>query len=393
MKTARPRIVEYLNTWRTADGKSVSQKRWKISGLYIDGQRTRKFFQTKKEAEAWLHQKLAQKDREGWEGLKISDDLRIMASNCSKDLEPYGMSLRDAVNDFIQRQKAIHKSIDLEPLFTEFISSKQKDGLRPKSIADLRNRVARFVGDFSKRNAAEIHSREIDDWLRKIPGSGLNRNNTRRCLGSFFEYAKGRGYCESNPVEKTSKAKQSIGIPRIFTSAESHALLKAAQSCAPEWLPTLAIGLFAGLRPNEIERLDWKEIDLQQNIIMVTADKSKTATRRVVKIENNLHQWLSLSLLKKGSVHPSNARKAREACMEVAKIKEWSQDVLRHTYASHHIAHFKDPIRLALEMGHSNQTMIHKHYKALVTPQEGENYWHLKPKLRNSLKRNPAGFL
>ncbi len=379
MKTARPRIVEYLNTWRTADGKSVSQKRWKISGLYIDGQRTRKFFQTKKEAEAWLHQKLAQKDREGWEGLKISDDLRIMASNCSKDLEPYGVSLREAVNDFIQRQKAIHKSIDLEPLFTEFISSKQKDGLRPKSIADLRNRVARFVGDFGKRNTAEIHSREIDDWLRKIPGSGLNRNNTRRCLGTFFEYAKGRGYCESNPVEKTSKAKHTSGVTKIFTENQASSLLNASRKLHPQLVASLSIGLFAGLRPNEIERLEWKDIDLERRIIVVSAEKSKTATRRITKIESNLYEWLLICPDRKGKIHPVNPRKAREDCMKIAKITEWPADVLRHSYASHHMAHFRDPARLALEMGHTSQVMIHRHYKALVTPQEGEKYWQISP--------------
>lgn len=379
MRIAQPRIIAYDNKWMTAEGKSVVEKRWKVDGLYIEGKRVRRFFTLKKEAEAWLEQKLTQKDREGWDGLKVSEDLRIMAARCAKDLDPYEASIRDATDFYIQHQNSIRRSISIEKLLEEFLESKKKDGLRSLSLRDLKTRITKFSNEFGAMKAAEIYSRQVDDWLRTLPGKGLTRNNTRRCLGTFFSYAQSRGYCDQNPVLKTSKAKQSIGIPRIFTSAQSHALLKAAQSCAPEWLPTLAIGLFAGLRPNEIERLDWKEIDLQQNIIMVTAEKSKTATRRVVKIENNLNQWLNFSTLKKGSVHPSNARKAREACMESAKIKEWSQDVLRHTYASHHISHFKDPIRLALEMGHSNQTMIHKHYKALVTPQEGEKYWNIYP--------------
>ena len=41
-------------------------------------------------------------------------------------------------------------------------------------------------------------------------------------------------------------------------------------------LPYHALGLFAGIRPMELERLDWQHIDLTECHIEITAEVSKT---------------------------------------------------------------------------------------------------------------------
>lgn len=52
---------------------------------------------------------------------------------------------------------------------------------------------------------------------------------------------------------------------------ELTALLEAAQQIAPDVVPTLALGAFAGVRTDiqdgEIERLDWTAIDLERGQI------------------------------------------------------------------------------------------------------------------------------
>jgi len=64
----------------------------------------------------------------------------------------------------------------------------------------------------------------------------------------------------------------------------------------------LAIGAFAGLRHAEIERLDWREVRLADRFIEVTAGKSKTASRRLVPITDNLAKWLAPHAEKAGRV-------------------------------------------------------------------------------------------
>ena len=51
-----------------------------------------------------------------------------------------------------------------------------------------------------------------------------------------------------------------------------------------EIVPYLAIGFFAGLRPDEIRRLRWQDIDFTAKEIHVNADTSKTSTERTVQV-------------------------------------------------------------------------------------------------------------
>jgi integrase len=62
-----------------------------------------------------------------------------------------------------------------------------------------------------------------------------------------------------------------------------------------------------------------------------------------------------------------------------AKIADWPSNALRHSFASYHLAHFKNAAELALEMGHTNQQMIFDHYRQLVRPAVAARYWKICP--------------
>ncbi len=55
-----------------------------------------------------------------------------------------------------------------------------------------------------------------------------------------------------------------------------------------------------------------------------------------------------------------NARKKLEAVRKVAKLfgESWSDNGLRHSFASYHLASFNSAAALALEMGHTGTDMI-----------------------------------
>jgi integrase len=66
--------------------------------------------------------------------------------------------------------------------------------------------------------------------------------------------------------------------------------------------PFLAIGAFAGLRKNELQQLDWNEVNLERGFITVAAHKAKTRQRRLVPISENLKLWLQPLAQKQGPV-------------------------------------------------------------------------------------------
>ena len=65
-------------------------------------------------------------------------------------------------------------------------------------------------------------------------------------------------------------------------------------------IPYLAIGLFAGVRPLEIQRL--QQQDFTDQYIEITAANAKTRKRRLVSLSNNLKLWLRLG----GDLPPIN---------------------------------------------------------------------------------------
>jgi integrase len=243
-------------------------------------------------------------------------------------------------------------------------------------IQDLRSRLPRFSRKFDGQMVATITSTEIDNWLRSLEVGPTTRNNFRRTLVMLFNHAVARGYATSNPAAKTAKAKVVDSPPGILTVQQTAHLLESA---SPELLPYIAIGAFAGLRRAELERLDWREIDFESGLIEVTAKKSKTARRRFVKMQLNLREWLLPLRKHKGNVTPDDFEKQLDAAREAAGITEWPDNGLRHSFASYHLAHFKNAAALALEMGHTDSGMIFNHYRELVRPKEAEDYWNIKP--------------
>jgi integrase len=223
-----------------------------------------------------------------------------------------------------------------------------------------------------------LETRELDDWLRGLGLSQASRNNFRTVAHGFFSFAIARGYRTDNPVAGTAKAKIVRRAPEIFTPAELRALLGAADG---RIVPALAIGAFAGLRSAEIDRLDWSEVDLTAGYIEVKSSKSKSGARRLVTIQPNLKAWLAPHTQKCGPVRVSTwiGLKLMRDARKDAKLTRWPANGLRHSYASYHLAHFKDSAGLSLQLGHVTPGLLFSNYRELVRPEAAAEWWQIMP--------------
>ena len=57
----------------------------------------------------------------------------------------------------------------------------------------------------------------------------------------------------------------------------------------------------------------------------------------------------------------------------------WGQDIMRHTYASYHLAYHCSSDRTAHELGNRDTTMLYRHYRELVTEEDAQKFWSIKP--------------
>ena len=356
---------------------------WCVTWPKIGKGRNRQFFKDKTEAQTVLAQKLIEQQNYGTAGLSFGERQRTEYLECAEKLQPFGVTIRDAVNFYLPHLKAANRTCTAAELVGELLKVKEADGASQRYLSDLRSRLNQFSNAFDGKPVAEFTSPQIDEWLRSLSNketgkrlSPVTRNNFRRILCTAFSFALGRGYCVGNPAEQSAKAKEVESPVGILTVDQTARLLENA---APELVPYIAIGAFAGLRRAELERLDWKEVDLGSGLIEVMASKAKSARRRFVKIQPNLARWLQPHAQLSGDVTPLGYRVLLESARAAAGIEQWPQNALRHSFAAYHLARFRDAAFLALELGHTNSNLVFQHYRQLVKPKQAERYWKIAP--------------
>jgi len=235
--------------------------------------RNRQHFSNKAEAETFLQQKLIEQQNYGIAAFALNERQRAEYLECSDKLAPVNVTLRDAVNFYLQHLRATNRSCTAKELVEEILKAKGADGLSKRYQSDLSSRLNQFATSFNGKPVAEITTAEIDEWLRSLtdseagkPLAPTTRNNFRRVLNVAFNFGRNHGYCVDNPAANSAKAKAVETVAGILSVEELSRLLENASE---KVIPHIAVGAFAGLRRAELERLDWKEVDLSSRLIEV----------------------------------------------------------------------------------------------------------------------------
>ncbi|MDP0496431.1 MAG: hypothetical protein Q7Q73_09510 [Verrucomicrobiota bacterium JB024] len=149
-------------------------------------------------------------------------------------------------------------------------------------------------------------------------------------------------------------------------------------------VPVVAIGLFAGLRPSEIQDLDPKNI--KEDYIVVTGGKLRRKMNRRAPLPDRLKVWLTqypFVGIPDGIVYKMTVLKEAE---------KWVQDIIRHTSISFQLERDQDEARTAFNNG-TSRAMIERHYRDVVEdPKHVQAYWALTPESLKSISVElPAG--
>jgi len=343
--------------------------------------RPRRTFRHYEEAETFASLKRIERKNRGTAGVSMDEKLRGDALEARRILEPYKVTILDAARDYVRRMELVTRSETVKVAINEMLAAKKADNLRPRYLGDLRVRLARFNESFGERKLADITAAEIDIWLRQLALAPLTRNTFRLRISTLFEYARARGWIASNPVTAVRKVRLSAeSRPGILEPESVARLLEAADETT---LPYWSIGIFAGLRSAELERLKWEDIHFKEKLIEVPALSSKTASRRFVSIRPNLAKWLEPYRDRHGLICPPGLRKRLEADRAAAGIAEWPVNAARHSYASYYLAAFKDPKKLSLELGHARPDTLFRHYRELVKPSKARRFWRIVPAIES----------
>jgi integrase len=333
----------------------------------------RETFKNREEAEIAAEQARVMAKNNGVRAFAIPEDLRTDALAAARVLQPLNATLLEAAKFYADHLRQIRASQKVSVVIKELLSAKEHDNLRPRYLKDLRVRLNRFAESFGDRTISDISGGEINAWLRGF--KPFNRNTFRLRISTLFSYAIERKWCQSNPVEEVQKVKASAAIGILTPEQVAKLLESATEQTLPYWL----LGGFAGLRRAEIERLEWHDVHFESGRIEVPALKAKTASRRLIQMQPNLAAWLEPYKGRVGRVCPPNLRKLLEEDRRNGGLKKWPPNALRHSCASYHLAVFDNAAKLALELGHTSEQLIFRHYRELVRPEQAAKYWAIRP--------------
>lgn len=154
----------------------------------------------------------------------------------------------------------------------------------------------------------------------------------------------------------------------ILQPEEIAAIMKTSREyCGGICRAAVGMMLYAGIRPHEVERLTWDQVDLKNRCIYILPRHSKTGGARRVTIHKPLFRILRQQI--KDDTENICPRRWSHHWRELRKQAGWNspehpwpQDALRHTFASYHLSHFRSYEELQCEIGHRDANLLRTRY-------------------------------
>ena len=242
---------------------------------------------------------------------------------------------------------------------------------RVRTVYDFRYFTRRFMKrcpGLAKRRIRSITPQECAGFIEQAFDTPRQRQKARLILSGVFGTAVKRGWCDANPVARVEAPRVVEQQVPILTPQEISDLQLAASSyrggsCAA----AVGMMLYAGIRPHEVARLSWAQVDLRERAIYILPRHSKTGGSRRVTIHKPLMRILRAHKREDGEmICPANWlhhwRELRRAAGWDSPAHRWPQDALRHTFASYHLSYFRSFAELQLEIGHRDATLLRTRY-------------------------------
>ncbi|MBC2606078.1 tyrosine-type recombinase/integrase [Pelagicoccus albus] len=333
-----------------------------------------------------------------------------VASGLDK-LQERGLEFVDVVPFALAHLSPVHMHRSLSFVVEEMIALKEsrpnEGKLADPSLEDFVYRARRMARELGEDMDIALVSRDnIFNWIKGLGLSARSNENYVRIAVSVFNHALIEGYVKHSPTHgligerrkalvgtKEGKGKGKVGILQVEQA--QHLLEIARKEKQLGLLGFVTLSLFCGIRSEEAKQLDWSNVDLSEEMAIVTVPKDIAKKRRIrhVDIPPNGVEWLSLCHQDSGPIveyRDKNHfdRKFRKLRYKAGfshrkggkEVSHWIKNGMRHSYGSYHFDKFGDSIKTSIQMGHpTNDDLLFANYRELVKRGEGNRFFSLRP--------------
>jgi integrase len=290
-------------------------------------------------------------------------------------------SLRDAVGYYLRHARPKGGTKKLSEVINAHLKAMEQRGAAESYRRAQRiscELLARELGDDLDPQITTVSKDDIQRILDRQAWKPLNRRNYLRDWSMLFRYAIKHDYLATNPIDKIERTRVPRQVPEIYTVDEAEQLLRIARDELFPILPFLCIGLFAGVRVEELRRLRWEMID-DEFIAIPSSVAKQGGEPRNIPIAPNLAQWLKICREDIGDVAPGHpVRWWTDRLYSRAGFRK--RNALRHSFASYYLAYTDSPEKTQLALGQQTPSVLFKHYRQVVRRADADRYFNLSPK-------------
>ena len=324
-------------------------------------------------------------------GVSLADAVRFICNvlDCRRSLglsPPLNLHDELAIYQLgLKTQQEMHRSEPFDRAVERFLRERADCGCK-RTCAERRSVLQRILRSLHDRATRPLRAWTADD-CRSVLSDAFPTPYARRkghcILNGLFLYARRRGWCSSNPMDTLSRPRVSEREIAVLSLPQVRSLVRAAAAEKHSGaLAAVLLMLWCGVRPTEMARLTWGEVDPDNGCLYLRGKHSKTGGPRHIPLRPVILHELrrirrELTPAADARITPPNWTRHWRELRVAAQLHPWRPDTLRHSFASYHCRHFQNLTSLQLEMGHSDQRLLQTRYINLrgLTAQAAAAFW------------------
>ncbi len=377
----------------------------------LAGVRKRKQFAEKEDAEKFATDEFAALRKHGQEYLPITPAQHREVAAALDLLGQSELGLLEAVQFAVKHMRPEGGDRTVQQVVDQLVEMKRAwldtKEIREHSFRDFKHRAAKFAEGFGTALVKDVSLEEIKAWLKALGLSSRSTKNYRMVVSEIMKFSMQKKFRADNPMLGFTRAdKRELEPagdggrePGILTVSEAEKLLQTAFAHpAMDLGAAVVLALFCGIRTEELKRLDWSAVRIDDPQPFVKIDRSIAKKRRIRNVEIPacaiawLRAWPNKSgkLARNAYITDYVKRFAKLTKLagfghtdeDGAWVSTWDDNCMRHSFGSYWYALTGDSLRTASLLGHkANDQVLFDHYRALTTKAEAEMYFAIVPKV------------
>ena len=155
---------------------------------------------------------------------------------CLQKLEPFGVSLMDAVEHYVTQHGAKIAGKTVAHVTEEFLKSCRRGNLKPRSIVQYESDLSVFGEAARRQPVGGNHARgTLEEWLDESDWAARTKCNKLTTLTTYYTFAIEKGFCNLNPVTNIKRPKVDDEPIGVLTPEQTQALLNQAAKGRIKW--------------------------------------------------------------------------------------------------------------------------------------------------------------